>query len=323
MANRFSDATPPAIFRTKKDTQLLGGYAVMKNIIYLSLALLLTTVIVIAQSPAANQKIKTGYVDVGKCKLYYEEQGQGKPLILFHGGFLDRRMWDDQFDIFAKNYRVIRYDARNHGNSVCEPDTFAHFHDLNAFMDGLKIPKATIIGLSLGGLVAIDFALAHPEKIDALVLLGPGLSGYDFKDSAYLADAKIASEAQSIDPWIDIMMKYWAIGPHRTEAQVDSAFANKARMMYTHSLGLWREGNVEKEISPQAIGRLSEIHAPTLLILADLDMPSIHEIGAMIMKDVKGARKVDIKGAAHLVCMEKPQEVNKAILDFLSTQRDK
>jgi pimeloyl-ACP methyl ester carboxylesterase len=269
-------------------------------------------------SAPGGDRIKTGYIDSGQAKLYYEEQGQGMPLIMIHGGGLDRRNWDDQFDIFAKRYRVIRYDARNHGLSRGEPETFSHHEDLNRLMESLGVAKAAIMGLSMGGYVAIDFALAHPDKVLALVPVSPGLTGYEFKDREYLENSKKIDSAKDLDEAVEYMMRSWTDGPRRTPDQVDPAVRNKARQMYKETYQDWPAGSREERLNPPAIGRLAEIRVPTLIVVGDLDMPGILEIAGMIEKDVAGAKKVVIQGAAHLVNMEKPEEFNRVVLEFLA-----
>ena len=267
-------------------------------------------------------KVKTpisGYIDAGKAKLYYEEKGRGIPLIMIHGGGLDRRNWDDQFDVLAGQYRVVRYDARNHGLSKGEPETFSHHEDLFRLMESLEIPKAVIMGLSMGGYVAIDFALAHPDKVIALIPVSPGLTGYEFKDKEVLEYNKKINEAKDLDEAVGYIMRSWMDGPRRTPDQVDPAVRNKAQQMYKETFEDWPSEGREQRLDPPAIGRLSEIQVPTLVIVADLDMPGILEIAGLIEKNIPGAKKVLIQGAAHLVNMEKPQEFNRVVLDFLST----
>jgi len=129
---------------------------------------------------AASSAAKTGFVDVGDAKLYYEELGTGVPLIMAHGGLLDCSMWDGQFEKFARLFRVVRYDARGDGKSPDVEGRCSNFEDLKKLMDGMGIQKAILMGLSKGGRTAADFAIAHPEMVEAMVLVAPGLSGYPF-----------------------------------------------------------------------------------------------------------------------------------------------
>jgi 3-oxoadipate enol-lactonase len=121
--------------------------------------------------------VDTGRVDVPGSSLFYESAGTGAPLILLHAGYLDRRMWDDQFLLFARSYRVIRYDARGLGRSGPADSPYSSFEDLYAVIRALKLTHVTLIGASLGGAASLDLAVIHPELVDRLILVGPGLSG--------------------------------------------------------------------------------------------------------------------------------------------------
>lgn len=265
--------------------------------------------------------LKTGFVDVGKTLLYYEEMGKGHPLVLIHGGLLDHRMWDDQFEVFTEKFRVIRFDVRNHGNSKGVPDTFKHYEDLLKILEQLNLEKAVILGLSLGGRIAIDFAIAYPEKVSAIILAAPGASGYEFKGEAFIKNNELMQKAFSegnVDLAIEYFQRSWTDGPHREPDEIDQAIRTKVRNMALNTVKQWEGQSQMTELEPPAIGRLDEIHAPTLAIVGDLDMPGILEIVDLIIQNVPGAEKVVIHGAAHMVNMEQPETFNKAVLEFLS-----
>ena len=110
--------------------------------------------------------IGTGFTDANGAKIYYEVAGGGPPLVFVHGYALDRRMWDDQFEIFAPRYRVVRYDLRGFGRSgVPTAAPFSNHDDLRRLFDVLGIERAHICGLSMGGGVTIDFALEYPDRV--------------------------------------------------------------------------------------------------------------------------------------------------------------
>ena len=119
----------------------------------------------------------SGFVDVGGTSLYYEVAGAGAPVVLVHGFGLDRRMWDEQVDVLAERFTVVRYDLRGFGRSNAERVEFWPTEGLRALLDFLKVERATLVGLSLGGIVAADFASEHPERVERLVLVGSGLRG--------------------------------------------------------------------------------------------------------------------------------------------------
>lgn len=162
---------------------------VMRSLIWLSAAALMSA-----------------YVPLPEGRLWFDERGKGPVVVLIHGGNMDSRMWDDQMAPFARSFRTIRYDVRPYGRSST-PTRLSYAHeDLRALLDHLKIDRAHLVGLSLGGRIAIDFALAYPERVDRLVLAGPGLSGFQFSPDDRLAPmldaAKKGDCARAMDLWL-------------------------------------------------------------------------------------------------------------------------
>jgi 3-oxoadipate enol-lactonase len=273
------------------------------------------------------QSLNKGYVDVDKGRLYYEEMGRGKALIMIHGGFIDRRMWDRQFEEFAKYFRVIRYDVRNHGLSESEPGTYVYYEDLKQLCDRLNIQKAAILGLSMGGRVAIDFAIAYPEKVWALVLAAPGVSGYSFDSpecQEFNEKYRAAYQSGSFEKMAEAFLQGWTDGPCRKPSEVDPDVRNKTKQMALDHERHSGSGVNMGELDPPAINRLEEINAPTLAIVGSLDMPDILDIVNRVDQHVRNSQKEIIPGAAHMINMEKPEEFNKLVLDFLlKTNRDR
>lgn len=287
----------------------------------LGLVISLAAALAYGSTAGGELKPKTGFIVAGKAEIYYEEMGTGKPLIMIHGGLLDRRMWDDQFSLFAGSYRVIRYDARGHGLSKAPSETYSHHEDLKKLLDALKVEKAAIMGLSMGGYIAIDFALAYPDRVSALVLVAPGLTGYEFESEPLKKNNELltkAAKANDLKMFVEVFQQAWTDGPSRTPEKVDPAVREKVRQMAAGTLQNWNDESREKRLEPAAVGRLAEIRVPTLVVVGDLDMPDILEIVGLIEKNVKGARKEVIKGVAHMVSMERPEEFNRIVLDFLS-----
>src|SRR5579859_728238 len=124
-----------------------------------------------------GKRVRTGFVEVNRANLYYQMMGEGPVLTLLHAGYLDHQMWDDQFAVFAQQYQVLRYDIRGHGQSTFPELPFADEQDLYALLTALGVEKTTLLGLSLGGRIAVDFTLEHPDMVEALVLVGAPVSG--------------------------------------------------------------------------------------------------------------------------------------------------
>ena len=123
----------------------------------------------------------SGLAEVGGGKLAWEAAGEGPGVAFLHPGLWDSRVWDEQFGVFSKAYRVLRHDFRGYGRSSRpEPEKpYSHVDDLEAVMDAAGVDRAALIGNSMGGRVAIDFALEHPSRVSALVLAAPGLGGFE------------------------------------------------------------------------------------------------------------------------------------------------
>lgn len=272
-------------------------------------------------SRADLQQLKTGFVKVSDAELYYEELGEGDPVVLIHGGALDCRMWDDQFRAFARHHRVIRYDVRGAGKTKSPPHAYSDHGDLYALLKHLGIRKTAVIGLSLGGRIAIDFTLQHPEMVTALVPVAPGLSGYEFKGEDLQEDMAGLAEAyqrEDYDQVVEFFQRSWTDGPHRTPSQVDPNIREKIRAMAIKGVPGWAIQQHAMPMQPPAIGRLDQIKVPTLAIVGKLDMSDIHAIVDLLVKEIPGARKTVVPDAAHVINMEQPVEFNRIVLEFLS-----
>ena len=160
--------------------------------------------------------------------LFSEIAGAGEPLVLLHGGQMDRRMWDAQFTAFAKSYRVIRYDIRGFGKSDVPARPYSNAGDLYSLLRHLNVKRTKLIGLSLGAAVAIDFALTHPEMVDSLILVCPGLGGFHFQDKAN--DLRAVVEAAR-DGNYDKAAELWLQNPYMSVAMENPALRSKLRQL--------------------------------------------------------------------------------------------
>ena len=265
--------------------------------------------------------LQTGYADIEGASLYYEIAGEGPSVVLSHAGFVDRRMWDEQFPVFAGRYRVVRYDRRGFGNSRLSPGPFSHRRDLYQLLKLLKIERAHLLGCSAGGGTIIDFALEHPEMTASLVLVSSALGGYQFQGAMpqLLQELFTAVNAGDLDRAAEIAVRLWIDGPQRSPDQVDARLRERA-----HEMSLTALPNIfvrEEPLEPPAIGRLNQLAIPTLVIAGDLDDASVKTISDLLATRIAAARKVTISGAAHLPNMEKPEEFNQMVLGFLKAVR--
>jgi pimeloyl-ACP methyl ester carboxylesterase len=263
-----------------------------------------------------------GFAQVSGARLYYEVTGGGETLVLIHAGIADARMWDGQSEAFATRYRVIRYDMRGFGvTAVTESAQYSHHQDLRGLLDSLAIERVSLLGCSMGGATAIDFALAFPERTRALVLVGPAVGGFEpeVDPPEELDELVAADEAQDFGRMSELEVEIWVDGPHRGPDAVDRGVRDLVREMNLIALQNEASGlGEERPLEPPAVDRLGEIRVPTLVVVGDLDRPEIVASADLLEERLPDARKVVMPGTAHLPSMERPGDFNRIVLEFLA-----
>jgi 3-oxoadipate enol-lactonase len=259
-------------------------------------------------------------VKLNGTRIHYERSGSGFPLLLIHAGIADSRMWEPQAKAFANHFDMVRPDLRGFGDSELPPLPYSTCADLIALLDHLKIDRAHVVGCSMGGTVAIDLALKHPGRVEKLVLVASGVSGSSLgaADAALFAEVEAADRADDMDAVNRAEVRLWVDGPRRPEGSAPAAVRELVLDMNGRSLHTDWASAESQSLDPPAITRLSEISAPTLVIVGDQDLPHASANAELIISNVAGAHKVVIKDAAHLPNLEQPEEFNRVVLDFLA-----
>jgi pimeloyl-ACP methyl ester carboxylesterase len=268
---------------------------------------------------------QTGYAEVNQARLYYEVAGSGPAVTLLHFGLGDSRFWDDQFAVFAERYTVVRYDYRGFGKSSIPPGDYSQRADLDGLLQYLGIHTTAVIGVSMGGGLALDYTIEHPERVSALVPVAAAPSGYEpsreeqEEISQLFGPIQAAEQAGDLDLANDLEVRLWVDGPRRTPEQVPSAIREKVREMNGN---LYRRLEEAKQgrpqpMNPPAAQRLGEIHVPTLVIIGDQDVPGLIRMAEFIAAGIPGARRVVMPDTAHAPNMERPAEFNHIVLSFL------
>ena len=264
---------------------------------------------------------KTGFFGPEGARLYYEVTGEGEALLLLHAGVADSRMWDEQFVFFAQRYRVIRFDLRSFGRSEVPAGPFSNVEDIAHLLDFLHIERAALVGSSFGGKTALDFTLTYPDKVDALILVAPGVGEYPPSPAIqqFNADEEAALERNDLAAATELNLRMWVDGPKRTPEQVAPQVRERVRVMQHHAFTVpIPEATEELNIAPPAITRLAEIHVPTLIIVGDYDIPDMLMLAERLAREIPGAEQIIIPGVAHMVSMEQPEAFNRVVLDFLA-----
>jgi pimeloyl-ACP methyl ester carboxylesterase len=256
--------------------------------------------------------------------LAYQDTGSGTPLVLLHGGFTDHRMWRDLVPaLAAAGHRVITPDARGHGASANASRPFRFTDDLAALLRHLDTGPATLIGLSMGGGIAVDTALEHPDLVRALVVSGVGTSEPEFtdpwtKDSTARYYGTLMSG--DIEGWLDIVGEVVA-GPHRAVDDVDPEIVRRVREMSRATAAKHTVGETDWHVPvTDTWARATTITVPTLAVNGALDAPDLIAMAERLTRTVAGeGRAVSIEGTAHYTNMEQPDAFTAHVLDWLST----
>lgn len=264
----------------------------------------------------------SGFFNINDARIYCEELGEGQCIILIHGFAMDTRTWDRQFGVFAQRFRVVRYDLRGFGKSDLPKAQYSTLDDLRVMMDRFDIEKACIIGISLGGSLAVEFALTHPDRVTGLVLAGSTLRGYPYSDDyvkEFLHYRKIARREGTAVAQSELLGNPLL----RSIAQKPALFELVKTMIRDYSGFHWLTHDPHRVFYPPAIARLSEIACPVQIIFGQHDIPDLQGVADQLIREIKHARTVMIPDVGHIVNMEAPEQFNRIVLDFLSTQSTK
>jgi pimeloyl-ACP methyl ester carboxylesterase len=275
---------------------------------------------VITDEGTEQTLIETGYAEVNGTRLYYEAAGSGDAILLIHGSGGDRRHWDEQFEVFATNYRVVRFDVRGFGNSAMpvEGQLYRCNDDIKALLEFLGISKAHIAGFSLGCGFAVDFVIGHPEMSRSLIAVGPWIFGYRSESISELGSSGVEILNVLEKEGRASAFEYWMNTPHFRESLKDPTVYNRI-MEIGKDFTFWHFTHKDpiQYLEPEAVEQLDKIQLPVLIITAENDLKACREMADHIEKTIPNSKKVDLMDAGHLMALEKPEEFNKAVLDFL------
>lgn len=259
-------------------------------------------------------------VRVGGAVLTGVELGEGLPVVFLHAGVCDKRMWHDQMQAVADaGWRAIAYDRRGYGEAESPDEPFSHLDDLEAVLGHLDAHAAVFVGCSLGGGLALDFALRHPGRVIGLVLIGTSVTGAPWSATAEEQAIEMAEE----DAWErgdrDLINKVqaheWLDGPRARSGRVGGA----ARELFLdmNAMALAKPPLTQEEARPSAWTRVEAVSSPSLLIVGDEDFTAIVDRHETLSETLPNAFAVVLEGAAHIPSIERPELVSTLLLEFL------
>ena len=262
---------------------------------------------------------RAGFGNVNGTQLFYEVAGKGETVVLIHGLCLDLRMWDDQVPALSEHYCVLRYDVRGFGKSGVPSGPFRHADDLHALLEHLDLGAAHIVGLSMGGRIALHHALIYPDATRSLVLVDSALDGFDWsrewEDSldAIEAYAQVFGAAAGNGMWL----KHELFATARTNERCNTKLAAIVNDCPGWN---WVNDTPAMGIDPPAGLRLASVTAPTLVVVGENDLPDFARIADKLAAEIPHAQKAVLCGAGHMSNMERAPEFNTLLLDFLQAQ---
>jgi len=240
----------------------------------------------------------------------------GNPaLVLIHDGLLSSESWDEVWSFFCARWCTLRYDRRGYGDSQPARERYDDVADLAALLDHVGIERATLVGSSAGGGLAVDFALALPTRVEALVLIGAVVRGGSYSEhfrARGLMNARPYHYAGDVAGTIES----WVADPYFVAPENRAAKETLRRLLTAHpapALGTLPP----PDDPPPALGRLGEIEVPALILVGEHDIPDVHAHAGMLEAGLARAKRIVVPGAGHEVALEQPVAFQQAVLEFL------
>ena len=275
-----------------------------------------------AQSASTSATTATSgpssFVDVEGSKLYYEECGTGPAaVILIHDGIAHSAVWDDVWPEFCKHFHTIRYDRRGYGRTPASTTWYTEVEDLAALLRQRKVSRAVLVGSSHGGELSIDFTLRYPNVVQQLVLVGAVVSGLPYSD--HFLDRGMANSQPFEKNDIPAGLSNWAKDKYLLAPGHDAAQKRLLALLTANPQDMTHSDYARPTLP--AIGRLHEIHVPTLILVGDADIPDVHAHAGAIEAGISGSKRVVVRDAGHLMYLEKPEEFSRHVVDFIESNR--
>jgi pimeloyl-ACP methyl ester carboxylesterase len=262
--------------------------------------------------------------ELNGAQIAYDVAGNGPAVTLVHAGIADRRMWRDTVPALLTRFTVVTYDQRGFGDSTLPSGPAAYTDDLRALLDHVGVEQTAVVGVSMGGRAALELALLEPQRVTRLVLVGAGLPDWDWSEDMqrFGKEEDEALEAGDLDRAVELNVRFWVDGPRRERGAADPEVRELVGAMQRQAFEVPvpdPEPTTPPPLDPPASERLGEIAAPTLVVVGDEDVDDMKQIADVLAAGIPGARKVTMPETAHLPPLERPQEFNRILLDFLQT----
>src|SRR3989339_226618 len=241
--------------------------------------------------------------------LYFQSKGEGVPIIFVHGFSLDSRMWDPQVEILSKTNQVITYDMRGFGKSPLPTGPYTHHDNLHDLVTSLNLSKFHLVGLSLGGEVALDYVLTNPDTVLTLTLADSSLGGY-----ASSVNWQVYAKEQGLEKAKENWLNHPVFDSVKSNPKI---FSRLKQMVSDYSGWHWLNHDPWIKLIPPAIDRLGEIKLPTQILVGDKDLDYYHTIADTLADKIINSNLEYIGNSGHMVNLENEVEFNYIISKFI------
>ncbi|MEU6356296.1 alpha/beta hydrolase [Streptomyces sp. NPDC047072] len=254
--------------------------------------------------------------------LAYRDTGQGDLVVLLHSGYVDHRLFEAQIPALAADHRVVAVDVRGHGWSANATAPFRWADDLAGLLRHLDAGPAVLVGVSMGGAIAGDAAIEHPELVRAIVLSGASVSDFRYTHEwtrQVVAESARTLHSGDVEGWLKVFLGSVA-GPFRTADEVDPAVLDHLRDMALHTIAKHTPGEPDWHVPlTDTWARVPKIDVPVLTINGALDSPDLIDDAERFARTVPDGRAVLVDGTSHFPNLEKPEEFNAVLTEFLGS----
>jgi pimeloyl-ACP methyl ester carboxylesterase len=270
------------------------------------------------QAPEVTSKTPTGIA------YDYTPGPASAPTLLFvHAGIADRRMWDDPIAALTPKLGALRVDLRGFGDSDTDTDTqgWTHAQDLADALDAARLSAVHVVAASFGAGVAMQLAMAYPERVRSLVLAPPGgamLLTMTSKLRTFIDAEEAALRAGDLDAAVEVNISTWVIGAGRTEADVPSEVRDRVRVMQRRAFQLAGQIGAPSDEEDQPFDRASTVSAPTLLIVGAHDLDTSIDAAHQWAEALPHAELEQWDDAAHLPSMELPDRFTRRLAAWVT-----
>ncbi len=267
----------------------------------------------ISCNEAANEPTES-FITINEHKIHVKSVGKGKPIVFVHGGYLDLDMWDEQVNEFKDSYKLIRFSDLGHGETIQAKEPLFGYEIIKQIVSNHSDEKITLVGLSWGAMLCVDFTLNYQEEVDKLILVSPGLNGWNyFKDNLASQNHTLRQEAiKNMDTLksSELFHQNWVVGPRRQIQQLNEPFSSKSlAMVLKNTRNHWQE-DWSKLDTIAARSRLENITIPTYIIVGNQDAQDILLIADEYNQRIKNSQKIEMQNVGHLLNMENSKEFN-------------